>query len=179
MSPHRQWAHAHYSPQLVEWWTYVSSPLLYSHPQVKDRYHKIRSMKDVTMSSWEVSTVISQSTMVARSLSTYDVIILLFCIELLLYSKDVTFISVPWVIICLRLDPSTHLICARVWPLNPGVTFHVFGSKCYILVKKVRHSKFAPKTVEGFLLGYDSNTKAYRVFNKSSGLVEVSSIWWD
>jgi hypothetical protein len=25
------------------------------------------------------------------------------------------------------------------------------------------------------LLGYDSNTKVYRVFNKSSGLVEVSS----
>jgi hypothetical protein len=43
------------------------------------------------------------------------------------------------------------------------------------LVKKGRHSKFAPKYVEGFLLGYDSNTKAYRVFNKSSGLVEVSS----
>jgi hypothetical protein len=43
------------------------------------------------------------------------------------------------------------------------------------MVKKGRHSKFAPKAVEGFLLGYDSNTKAYRVFNKSSGLVEVSS----
>jgi hypothetical protein len=42
-------------------------------------------------------------------------------------------------------------------------------------VKKGRNSKFAPKAVEGFLLGYDSNTKAYRVFNKSSGLVEVSS----
>jgi hypothetical protein len=42
-------------------------------------------------------------------------------------------------------------------------------------VKKCRNSKFAPKAVEGFLLGYDSNTKAYRVFNKSSGLVEVSS----
>jgi hypothetical protein len=42
-------------------------------------------------------------------------------------------------------------------------------------VKKGRTSKFAPKAVEGFLLGYDSNTKAYRVFNKSSGLVEVSS----
>jgi hypothetical protein len=53
--------------------------------------------------------------------------------------------------------------------------FRVFGSKCYILVKKGRHSKFAPKVVEGFLLGYDSNTKAYRVFNKSLGLVEVSS----
>jgi hypothetical protein len=43
------------------------------------------------------------------------------------------------------------------------------------LVKKGRHSKFAPKAVEGFLLGYDSNTKMYRVFNKSSGLVEVSN----
>jgi hypothetical protein len=42
-------------------------------------------------------------------------------------------------------------------------------------VKKGRHSKFAPEAVKGFLLGYDSNTKAYRVFNKSSGLVEVSS----
>jgi hypothetical protein len=59
---------------------------------------------------------------------------------------------------------------------KPNVTyFRVFGSKCYILVKKGRHSKFAPKAVEGFLLGYDSNTKAYRVFNKSSSLVEVSS----
>jgi hypothetical protein len=53
--------------------------------------------------------------------------------------------------------------------------FRVFGSKCYILVKKGRHSKFPPKAIEGFLLGYDSNTKAYRVFIKSSGLVEVSS----
>jgi hypothetical protein len=59
---------------------------------------------------------------------------------------------------------------------KPNVSyFRVFGSKCYILVKKGRHSKFAPKAVEGLLLGYDSNTKAYMVFNKSSGLVEVSS----
>jgi transposase InsO family protein len=59
---------------------------------------------------------------------------------------------------------------------KPNVSyFRVFGSKCYILVKKGRHSKFAPKAVEGFLLRYDSNTKAYRVFNKSLGLVEVSS----
>jgi hypothetical protein len=59
---------------------------------------------------------------------------------------------------------------------KPNVSyFCVFGSKCYILVKKGRHSKIAPKAIEGFLLGYDSNTKVYRVFNKSSGLVEVSS----
>jgi hypothetical protein len=59
---------------------------------------------------------------------------------------------------------------------KPNVSyFRVFGSKCYILVKKGRHSKFAPKAVEAFLLGYDSNTKAYRVFNKSSVLDEVSN----
>jgi hypothetical protein len=58
---------------------------------------------------------------------------------------------------------------------KPNVSyFRVFGSKYFILVKRGRKSKFAPKAVEGFLLGYDSNTRAYRVFNKSSGLVEVS-----
>jgi transposase InsO family protein len=66
-----------------------------------------------------------------------------------------------------------HLLKKMTYELltgnKPNVSyFHVFGSKCYILVKKGRHSKFAPKVVEGFLLGYDSNTKAYRVFNKSS-----------
>jgi hypothetical protein len=58
---------------------------------------------------------------------------------------------------------------------KPNVSyFRVFGSKCFILVKRGRKSKFAPKAVEGFLLGYDSNTREYRVFNKSTRLVEVS-----
>src|SRR6187455_716928 len=58
---------------------------------------------------------------------------------------------------------------------KPNVSyFRVFGSKFFILIKRGRNSKFAPKAVEGFLLGYDSYTRAYRVFNKSSGLVEVS-----
>jgi hypothetical protein len=57
---------------------------------------------------------------------------------------------------------------------KPNVSyFRVFGSKCFILVKRGRKPKFAPKAVEGFLLGYDSNKRAYRVFNKSTGLVEV------
>jgi hypothetical protein len=60
---------------------------------------------------------------------------------------------------------------------KPNVSyFRVFGSKCFIVIKRGRKSKFAPKAVEDFLLGYDSNTRAYRVFNKSTGLVEVS---WD
>jgi hypothetical protein len=58
---------------------------------------------------------------------------------------------------------------------KPNVSyFRVFGRKCFILIKRGRNSKIAPKEVEGFLLGYDSNTRAYRVFNKSTGLVEVS-----
>jgi hypothetical protein len=58
---------------------------------------------------------------------------------------------------------------------NPNVSyFRVFGSKCFILIKWGRNSTFSPKAVEGFLLGYDSNRRAYRVFNKSTGLVEVS-----
>jgi hypothetical protein len=57
----------------------------------------------------------------------------------------------------------------------PNVSyFRVFGSKCFILIKRGRSSKFAPKVVEDILLIYDSNTRAYRVFNKSTGLVEVS-----
>jgi hypothetical protein len=58
---------------------------------------------------------------------------------------------------------------------KPNVSyFRVFGSNCFILIKRGRNSKFAPKAVEGFLLGYDSNTTAYRVFIKSTGLVKVS-----
>jgi hypothetical protein len=54
-----------------------------------------------------------------------------------------------------------HLLKKTAYELltgnKPNVSyFRVFGSKCYILVKKGRHSKFAPKAVEGFLLGYDS-----------------------
>jgi hypothetical protein len=58
---------------------------------------------------------------------------------------------------------------------KPNVSyFRVFGSKCFILIKRGRNSKFAPMAVEGFLLGYVSNTRAYRVLNKSNRLVELS-----
>jgi transposase InsO family protein len=49
---------------------------------------------------------------------------------------------------------------------KPNVSyFRVFGSKCFILIKRGRSSKFAPKAVKGFLLGYDSNTRAVKVLN--------------
>jgi hypothetical protein len=40
--------------------------------------------------------------------------------------------------------------------------------------EKGRNSKFAPKAIEGFLIDYDSNIRAYRVFNKYIGCVKVS-----
>ena len=36
-------------------------------------------------------------------------------------------------------------------------------------------SKFESKAIEGIFFGYASNSHAYRVYNKSSGLVEESS----
>jgi hypothetical protein len=58
---------------------------------------------------------------------------------------------------------------------KPNVSyFRVFESKCYILQKRSKSSKFAPKTYEGFLLDYDSNSHAYRVFNVITGCVETT-----
>jgi hypothetical protein len=52
--------------------------------------------------------------------------------------------------------------------------FRVFGSKCYVLLKRPKSSKFAPRAYGSFMLGYDSNSHAYRVFNMDSGCVEIT-----
>jgi hypothetical protein len=41
--------------------------------------------------------------------------------------------------------------------------FWVFCYKCYILKKGIRLSKFEKKCDEGFLLGYSTTSKAYKV----------------
>jgi hypothetical protein len=58
---------------------------------------------------------------------------------------------------------------------KPNVSyFIVFGSKCCVLLKRPKSSKFAPKVYEGFMLDYDSISHAYHVFNKDSGCVETT-----
>jgi transposase InsO family protein len=52
--------------------------------------------------------------------------------------------------------------------------FRVFGSKCFILNKKPKNSKFAPKVDDGFLLGYALNAHGYRVFSKTSNCVRIA-----
>jgi hypothetical protein len=48
-----------------------------------------------------------------------------------------------------------------------------FSEVSAIFYKRGQTSKFALKTYEGFLLGYDSNSHAYRVFNVTTGCVET------
>jgi hypothetical protein len=64
---------------------------------------------------------------------------------------------------------------------KPNISyFWVFGCKCYISRKGTRLSKFQSKYDEGFLLGYSLNSKAYRVYNQSLGLVEeISDVEFD
>jgi hypothetical protein len=114
MSPHRKCAHAHYFPQFVEWWSYVRSPLWYSDTG--------QELVPPRWGAWRMSRWVRERfrrrlpvNYGCRGLLSYDVFIYLFCIEPLLYNKDVTLIYVPWVIICVRLDPITHLILIQPW----------------------------------------------------------------
>jgi hypothetical protein len=56
---------------------------------------------------------------------------------------------------------------------KPNISyFRVFGCKCYILKKGTRLEKFDKRYDEGFLLGYSTTSKAYRVWNNSSDILE-------
>jgi hypothetical protein len=58
---------------------------------------------------------------------------------------------------------------------KPNISyFRVFGSKCYVLQKSSKSSKFTPKVYEGFLRGYDSNSHAYLVFKKEFSCIKTT-----
>ncbi|KAI3728691.1 hypothetical protein L6452_17332 [Arctium lappa] len=52
--------------------------------------------------------------------------------------------------------------------------FKPFGCPCTILNTKTQLGKFDSKADDGFLVGYSSQRKAYRVFNSSSRIIEES-----
>ena len=52
--------------------------------------------------------------------------------------------------------------------------FRVFGSKCYILNDRENPGKFDAKNDEGIFLGYSTNSRAYRVYNKLTTMVMES-----
>jgi hypothetical protein len=104
LSDERMWAH----------------PCCTHIPQVNNRYRRIRSMKDVAM-----RFVRGLGRRLPVNYGSW-IVVFVWCNYLTilyrtpLYSTDVTFVSVPWVIIWVRLDPTTHLTHARVWPLKSG-----------------------------------------------------------
>ena len=58
---------------------------------------------------------------------------------------------------------------------NPNISyFKVFGSKCFILNIKDNLGKFDAKSSVRIFLGYSSSSKAYRVFNKNTMVIEDS-----
>ena len=53
--------------------------------------------------------------------------------------------------------------------------FHVFGCKCFIHNNgKDNLENFDTKSDEGIFLGYSTTSKAYRIFNKKTLVVEES-----
>ena len=58
---------------------------------------------------------------------------------------------------------------------KPKISYlRVFGYKCFILNTKDNLGKFDSKADEGIFLGYSTTSKAYRIFNKRTLVVEES-----
>ena len=54
--------------------------------------------------------------------------------------------------------------------------FHAFGCRCFIHNnEKDNLENFDPKSDEGIFLGYSTSSKAYRVFNKKTLVVEENT----
>jgi hypothetical protein len=52
----------------------------------------------------------------------------------------------------------------------------ITGSKCFILIKRGRNSKFAPKAVKGFLLGYRLVEVSYDIVSEETNGSEVEQV---
>jgi hypothetical protein len=74
------------------------------------------------------------------------------------------------------LRPETNKTPYVIWRgKKPTVKyFKTFGSKCYILPDRENLGKFDSKSDEGIFLGYSTNSRAYRVFNKRTETVMES-----
>jgi hypothetical protein len=58
--------------------------------------------------------------------------------------------------------------------------FKVFSCKCSMLNKSDHLSKFQAKTIEGYFLGYGTNSHSYRIYNPFTGaIVESSDVKFD
>ncbi|KAH9671187.1 Integrase catalytic domain-containing protein [Citrus sinensis] len=77
-----------------------------------------------------------------------------------------------WVLIRPNLNKTSYELWKDRKP-NIGY-FKVFGCKCFVLNTKDNLGKFDPKSDVGIFLGYSNSSKAYRVYNKRTLVVEES-----
>jgi hypothetical protein len=122
MSSHLWWVHAHYSPQLVERWICVSSPLM-SHTPHRRRTGNSRGATQCGV--WLYLGGVSQLTLWRQGWNLVRFIFIFYFVRLSQCNKYsdyiVTFISIHSVIICVVFF-GTYMRCTRICPLNPGVT---------------------------------------------------------
>src|SRR4030066_1961774 len=58
---------------------------------------------------------------------------------------------------------------------KPSISyFHQFGCTCYILNNKHYLKKFSANAQRGIFIGYSNRSKAYRVYNSETNMVEQS-----
>jgi hypothetical protein len=120
MNSHLWWVHAHYSPRLVELWTYVSSLLLSHTPrQEKNRWFKWSHVSRSSIRSRRRLLV----NFLAPRMDFRSCYIYFYFVRLPLCNKysDVimTFISIHSVIIYVVLFGAC-MRCTRLCPLKPG-----------------------------------------------------------
>jgi hypothetical protein len=87
MNSHLWWVHAHYSPQLIELWSFVRSPLWYIKPPYeKNRWSRRRpTMRSMSLSRWRLPA----SLMTPRNnYLVHFIIIIYFCRTLPLCNND-------------------------------------------------------------------------------------------
>jgi hypothetical protein len=122
MNSHLWWVHAHYSPQLVERWTCVSSHLLSHTP------HRRSTCGSRGATQWRVRFDlggVSELTLWRQWWTLVCFIFIFYFVRLPLCNKYsdyiMTFISIHFIIICVVFF-GVYMRCTRLCPLNPGVT---------------------------------------------------------
>jgi hypothetical protein len=122
MNSHLWWVHAHYSPQLVDRWTCVSSPLLSHTPHRRST----GGSRGVTQRGvWLDLGGVSQLTLWRQGWTLVRSIFIFYFVRLPQCNKYsyyiVTFISIHSVIICVVFF-GAYMRCTQLCPLDPGVT---------------------------------------------------------
>ena len=76
----------------------------------------------------------------------------------------------------LLVRPMTSKTCFELFydKVHQVNYFKAFGSKCFIKNTYENLDKFDPRSDEGIFVGYSTHSKAYRIYNKRTSMIEES-----